>query len=108
MMAALSIGDRKANFIKEVVLATLGIRNELSVVIPHTHSTVNHLNCGACCGVFIEPVCFPCGHSLCKSCTERLVRPGSNPSIICCPIVTCQKEHYLFVDKQVGNLKHTL
>lgn len=102
MTAASSSGDREANFIKWVVLATLGIRNELSSLIPHTHSNHYHLNCGACSGVFVEPVCLPCGHSLCKSCAERLVRPGSGPSVICCPTVSCHKEHYWFVDKQVN------
>ena len=100
-MAAFSAGDRKENFIKGVVLATLGIRNHLSTIITHTPSTPYHLNCGGCCGVFIEPVCFPCGHSLCKSCAERLVRRGSGSSVICCPTVMCHKEYNWFLDKQV-------
>ena len=100
-MAAFSIGDRKENFVKGVVLATLGIRNDLSTIIPHAPSTPNHLNCGACCGVLVEPVCFPCGHSLCKSCGERLVHRCTGNSVICCPTVTCHREHKWFMDKQV-------
>ena len=100
-MAAFSAGDRKENFIKGVVLATLGIRNHLSAIITHTPSTPNHLNCGGCSGVFIEPMCFPCGHSLCKSCAERLVRRGSGSSVICCPTLMCHKEYNWFLDKQV-------
>ena len=100
-MTALFNGDRKETFIKGVVLATLAIRNDLSAVVPHTPSNPNHLNCGACCGIFVEPICFPCGHSLCRLCAERLIRPCSGNSVVCCPIVTCHREHNWFVDKQV-------
>ena len=39
--------------------------------------TLAALNCHCCSGFIIEPVCLPCGHSLCTNCIQKTVSNGS-------------------------------
>ena len=40
---------------------------------------VNALKCSCCSGLIMEPVCFPCGHSTCRSCIDKLPTPPPVP-----------------------------
>jgi len=40
------------------------------------------VSCRNCEGFMVQPVCLPCGHSLCKSCTEKS-NIASNDSLTC-------------------------
>ena len=41
----------------------------------------DRLDCPYCEGFMAQPVCLPCGHSLCKSCIEKTVKLGD----VLCP-----------------------
>lgn len=36
---------------------------------------MSSLKCGCCSGLIMDPVCFPCGHSTCKTCIDKLPAP---------------------------------
>lgn len=36
---------------------------------PQTYSSI--VTCNSCGGFMVQPVCMPCGHSVCKGCTEK-------------------------------------
>ena len=40
------------------------------------------VSCRNCEGFMVQPVCLPCGHSICKSCTEKS-NVASNDSLTC-------------------------
>ena len=44
------------------------------------------LDCSSCEGFMVQPVCLPCGHSLCKSCMQRMCAASSRlSSFFRCP-----------------------
>lgn len=49
------------------------------------------VNCNNCEGFMVQPVCLPCGHSMCRGCTEKS-NVGNSDSLICpsCSL-TCSK-----------------
>lgn len=43
---------------------------------------MRHLDCAYCAGFMVQPVCLPCGHSVCKSCVDKTVVGGD---LVVCP-----------------------
>ena len=43
---------------------------------------MNYLDCAHCIGFMVQPVCLPCGHSVCKSCLDKTVVGGD---VLACP-----------------------
>ena len=43
---------------------------------------MEYLDCAYCIGFMVQPVCLPCGHSVCKSCLDKTVVGGD---ILACP-----------------------
>ena len=46
------------------------------------NSNLRHLDCAYCIGFMVQPVCLPCGHSVCKSCLEKTTVGGD---LLACP-----------------------
>ena len=46
------------------------------------NSNLRHLDCAYCTGFMVQPVCLPCGHSVCKSCLEKTTVGGD---LLACP-----------------------
>lgn len=49
---------------------------------------LRHLDCGYCIGFMVQPVCLPCGHSVCKSCLDKTMVGGGGVSgdhLLACP-----------------------
>ena len=43
---------------------------------------LDYLDCAYCIGFMVQPVCLPCGHSVCKSCLDKTVLGGD---VLACP-----------------------
>ena len=46
------------------------------------NSNLRHLDCAYCTGFMVQPVCLPCGHSVCKSCLQKTAVGGD---LLACP-----------------------
>ena len=44
-----------------------------------------HFDCEYCKGFMVQPVCLPCGHSVCKSCVDNLPKSCMNIQSLVCP-----------------------
>ena len=49
-----------------------------------TNLNLMHLDCGYCIGFMVQPVCLPCGHSVCKSCLDKTM-VGGGDQLLACP-----------------------
>ena len=49
---------------------------------PASLLSMRHLDCAYCTGFMVQPVCLPCGHSVCRSCLEKTVVGGD---LLACP-----------------------
>lgn len=47
---------------------------------PSSYSAI--VSCNSCGGFMVQPVCMPCGHSVCKACTEKSTM-ASGDNLIC-------------------------
>ena len=55
-----------------------------------TNLNLMHLDCGYCIGFMVQPVCLPCGHSVCKSCLDKTMvggggAVGASDHLLACP-----------------------
>lgn len=46
------------------------------------NANMKHWDCAYCVGFMVQPVCLPCGHSVCKNCLDKSVVGGD---VIACP-----------------------
>lgn len=46
------------------------------------NANLRHLDCAYCTGFMVQPVCLPCGHSVCKSCLDKTTVGGD---LLACP-----------------------
>ena len=52
----------------------------------HANLNLRHLDCAYCIGFMVQPVCLPCGHSVCKSCLDKtVVGGGGGGQLLACP-----------------------
>ena len=59
----------------------------------HAGGSINlnlrHLDCAHCIGFMVQPVCLPCGHSVCKSCLDKTMVGGAGSTggeqLLACP-----------------------
>lgn len=52
----------------------------------HANLNLRHLDCAYCIGFMVQPVCLPCGHSVCKSCLDKtMVGGGAGDQLLACP-----------------------
>ena len=60
------------------------VRRELETALPPTHPRGDRLlDCSSCEGFMAQPVCLPCGHSVCKCCLYKLRSSFTLSSILC-------------------------
>ena len=60
------------------------VRRELETALPPTHSRGDRLlDCSSCEGFMAQPLCLPCGHSVCKCCLYKLRSSFTLSSILC-------------------------
>ena len=55
---------------------------------PGTNLNLSHLDCAYCIGFMVQPVCLPCGHSVCKSCLDKTMVGGGGAGgdqLLACP-----------------------
>ncbi len=60
----------------------------------------NFFDCSYCEGFMAQPVCLPCGHSLCKTCIHKLF--SSRTSV--CPSLKCKEPITLCLAERVPTL----
>ena len=54
----------------------------------HPNLNLRHLDCAYCIGFMVQPVCLPCGHSVCKSCLDKTMVGGGGAGggqLLACP-----------------------
>lgn len=74
--AALAVyKDVKAALEQLIPLRRLEEALRLSETEAGREDELSALKCCCCSGLIMDPVCFPCGHSTCKTCIDKLPSP---------------------------------
>lgn len=63
-----------------IALEERGLTASQTAASPSSYSAI--VSCNTCGGFMVQPVCMPCGHSVCKACTEKSTMM-SGDNLIC-------------------------
>lgn len=88
--AALAVyTDVKAALEQRIPLRRLEEALSASQATAGGEDALDALKCSCCSGLIMDPVCFPCGHSTCKTCIDKLPTPplafGQQGRMVECP-----------------------